>query len=582
LCAGLRIAQRFLSPDSLKSGYKVGMLSALSIRDIVLIEKLDIHLAGGMTVLTGETGAGKSILLDALGLALGARGAGSLVRDGAGKGVVTAAFQLPLPKRVVALLHEHDVDVSDEMVIRRVQSCEGSSKAFINDQPVTVNLLKQVGAAMAEIHGQHDDRALMDVTGHRGLLDAYGGLGGQRAEVSVAWKRLSDARKALADHEAMVAKAAQDRDYLEHVTAELRELDPQVGEEEALSAERQMMMNAEQLCDSIDEALNAFTTDGGFDARLNTALRKLERKRDQAAGRLDDVCDVLDRLLGDVSEAQRCLSRARSGFDFEPAQLERTEERLFALKAAGRKHGVAVDELGALCERMEAELQAIHDGGHQVERLRKALVEAEMAYGSLAGALSAARSQAAAELDQRVAVELAPLKLDQARFVTAVRADPEQAGPAGHDRVVFEVATNPGAQLQPLARIASGGELSRFMLALKAVLAASGSAPTLIFDEIDTGVGGAVADAVGQRLARLADGLQVLAVTHSPQVAARADQHLLISKMETVGGDDRRMVTRVVELQDDSRREEIARMLSAAEVTDEARAQAERLLKRAG
>ncbi|NNE21781.1 MAG: DNA repair protein RecN [Rhizobiales bacterium] len=557
------------------------MLNALSIRDIVLIEKLDVSLSEGMTVLTGETGAGKSILLDALGLALGARGAAALVRSGADKGVVTAAFSLPLPGKVHDLLDEHGVEADSELVIRRIQTREGPSRAFINDQPVSVNLLKQVGGLLAEIHGQHDDRALMDAAGHRQLVDAYGGLEKQCALVGEAWAGWTAAREDLEAHEALISKAAADRDYLEHVAAELRDLAPQEGEEDTLAARRQMMMHAEQIADTVDEALQAFTRDGAFDARLNTALRKLEKRRDQAGGMLDELCEALDRVLAEVNEGQRLLVQTRAGLEFDPGELDRAEERLFALKAAGRKHGVQVDQLSALADRFEAELQAIQDGGNRLEELRAAAGNAHDVYMREAGKLSEQRTKAAHKLDEAVAAELEPLKLGQARFVTKVSADKVRGGPSGLDTVVFEVVTNPGAPLQPLVKIASGGELSRFMLALKAVLAESGSAPTLIFDEIDTGVGGAVADAVGQRLAELADGLQVLAVTHSPQVAARAGQHLLISKMQTVGDEDKRMVTRVVELPDDSRREEVARMLSAAEVTDEARAQAERLLMRA-
>ena len=558
------------------------MLNALSIRDIVLIEKLDISLSGGMTVLTGETGAGKSILLDALGLALGARGAASLVRAGADKGVVTAAFSLPVPERIDILLDEHGVEANDELVIRRIQTKEGPSRAFINDQPVSVNLLKQIGVLLAEIHGQHDDRALMDVAGHRQLLDVYGGLGKQCKSVGAAWVDWSTAREALETHEALIAKAAADRDYLEHVAKELRDLAPEEGEEDKLASRRQMMMHAEQIVDTVEEALQAFVKDGGFDARLNVALRKLEKRRDQAAGMLDELCETLDRVLAEVNEGQRLLVQTKAQLEFNPDELDQAEERLFALKAAGRKHGVQVDQLPALADKFEAELQAIHDGGSRLAALKLVAGQAHDAYMTSATKLSEQRVKAAKQLDKAVAKELAPLKLDQADFVTSATPDPDRAGPNGLDRVVFEVSTNPGAPLQPLAKVASGGELSRFMLALKAVLAASGSAPTLIFDEIDTGVGGAVADAIGQRLARLSDGLQVLAVTHSPQVAARAGQHLLISKMQTVGGSDHRMVTRIVELQDDSRREEVARMLSAAEVTDEARAQAERLLMRAG
>ncbi len=562
------------------------MLSDLSIRDIVLIEKLDLSLSGDLTVLTGETGAGKSILLDALGLALGARGNAGLVRQSVAQGAVTAGFSLPGGHAAFALLAEHGIEADGDLVVRRIQTAAGQSKAYINDQPVSVNLLRQVGARLVEIHGQHDDRALMDVSEHRRLLDAYGGLQADVAGVREAHKALVAADEALEAHRALMAKAEAERAYLEHVSAELSELAPEPGEEDALADKRQVMMHAEQFAESINEALSALKNDGTLEARLNAALRKLERRRDQAGGRLDEVCAALDRVLAEMNEAQAALAAARYSFEFDPHELETTEERLFALKAAARKHNVPVDALPALAETFAGDLQALADGGARLGELEAAAETARGRFLELAEALSAERMAAAERLDAAVAAELAPLKLERARFRTAVTSDGDKGGAHGLDRVEFLVAANPGTAPGPLGKVASGGELSRFLLALKVVLAAKGSAPTLIFDEIDTGVGGAVADAMGQRLARLADGLQVVAVTHSPQVAARADQHLLISKMETVGDGkadgEGRMVTRVTDLSDASRREEIARMLSAAEVTDEARAQAERLLAKAG
>jgi DNA repair protein RecN (Recombination protein N) len=558
------------------------MLRALSIRDIVLIEKLDVDLSGGLTVLTGETGAGKSILLDALGLALGARGNASLVRTSAQQGVVTAAFDLPASHDVYALLQDHGISPDDSLVIRRVQTAAGQSKAFINDQPVSVNLLRRVGTKLVEIHGQHDDRALMEAGEHRRLLDAFGELQDDVTAVEQAHGAMVAARDELEAHRQLIARAETERAYLEHVGQELRDLAPQPGEEEQLAGRRQMMMHAEQFAESINDAFAALKGDDALDVRVSSALRKLERRREQAGGVLDEVCAALDRVLAEVGEAQVVLNEALGKLKYDPAELETTEERLFALKAAARKHNVPVDALAALAEKFDADLQAIADGSRKLDELTAVAEITRKAFMERAEALSTKRIVAAAHLDTAVARELAPLKLEHARFRTSLASDPLKSSASGIDRVEFLVAANPGTAPAPLAKVASGGELSRFLLALKVVLAARGSAPTLIFDEIDTGVGGAVADAMGQRLAQLSGGLQVVAVTHSPQVAARANQHLLISKMESVGDGDGRMVTRVAGLGSESRREEIARMLSASEVTSEARAQAERLLAGTG
>lgn len=556
------------------------MLTAISIRDIVLIEKLDISLDRGMTILTGETGAGKSILLDALGLTLGARGDSSLVRSGASKGVVTAAFALPASHQALRILEEQGIDTNGELVIRRIQNADGPSRAAINDQPVSLNLLRQIAGTLAEIHGQHDDRALVDVANHRRLLDAFGGLDAEVQSVALLWPRLSKVKAELDDHRALIEKAEAERDYLEHAIEELRKLDPQPEEETRLAEARQLMMNAEQYAGALSEAEDAIAGDGTAGAKISSALRKLERRRDSAGGRLDQVCTVLDRLLTEMSEAQSAVAESKRSFAFDPRDLEQSEERLFALRAAARKHKCTVDQLAQVHARFEAELQAITDGGKELDRLEKAHREAQDAFVIAARALSEKRKRVAAQLDKAVLAELPPLKLERARFATEIDSDETKPGSHGFDRIEFLVAANPGTPLSPLMKVASGGELARFMLALKVVLAAKGSAPTLIFDEIDTGVGGATAEAIGMRLSRLSKGLQVLAVTHSPQVAARADRHLLISKIEEVSS--HRMVTRVQPLSDQSRREEIARMLSGAKVTQEARAQAERLLQGTG
>jgi DNA repair protein RecN (Recombination protein N) len=552
------------------------MLTNLSIRDIVLIEKLDLSLEHGLTVLTGETGAGKSILLDALGLALGGRGDSSLVRTGQSKGTVSAAFNLDKGHAAFKILAEQGVDADGELVIRRIQMADGPSRATINDQPVSLNLLRQISGLLAEIHGQHADRALVDPAAHRKLVDAYGELDGQVSEVGELWRGLSLAQDAVDAHRAMLVRAEQERDYLEHAAAELAGLDPQPDEETALAEARQLMMNAEQYASAIDEAREAMAGDSTAEARLNAALRKLERRRETAGGRLDAVCGALDRVLAEMNEAARALDDARRAFAFDPKDLEKSEERLFALRAAARKHKCRVDDLAALKLRFDGELQSLGDGGVALVKLEKELTKAKAAYDAKADKLSVARRKTAKALDAAVMAELPALKLERARFETKVDTDAGKPGVQGIDRLEFTVAANPGTPLSPLMKVASGGELARFMLALKVILATKGSAPTLIFDEIDTGVGGAVADAIGGRLARLAGGLQVLAVTHSPQVAARASEHMLISKMEEVGS--QRMVTRVQPLSSQSRREEVARMLSGAMVTDEARAQAARLL----
>jgi len=556
------------------------MLTALSIRDIVLIEKLDIALERGLTVLTGETGAGKSILLDALGLALGARGDSGLVRAGAERGVVTAAFALGPTHAAFAILREQGIEGDGELIVRRIQNADGPSRATINDQPVSLNLLRQIAGTLAEIHGQHADRALVDVAAHRRLLDAFAGLEAQAGDVAALWEAASEAQARLDAHRDLMTRAEAERDYLEHAAEELRALNPVNGEEQKLAEARQLMMSAEQYAEAIGEAEDALAGDGTAAARLNAALRKLERRRDTAGGRLDQVCAALDRVLAEIAEADRALSEARRAFVFDPRELEKSEERLFALRAAARKYKCTVDTLAAVRQRFEAELKALSDGGATLKQLETGWRAAKDAYDAAAEKLSDRRRKAARALDKAVLAELPPLKLERARFETRIETDAGRPGPTGIDRIEFMVAANPGTPLAPLMKVASGGELARFMLALKVVLAAKGSAPTLIFDEIDTGVGGAVADAIGARLGRMAEGLQVLAVTHSPQVAARAAQHMLISKMEEVAG--KRMVTRVQGLSAQSRREEIARMLSGAQVTDAARAQADELLQGRG
>jgi DNA repair protein RecN (Recombination protein N) len=558
------------------------MLSALSIRDIVLIEKLDMDFSAGLTVLSGETGAGKSILLDALGLALGARGDSGLVRAGAVRGTVSAAFDLPAGHAVFAMLDEAGIETSGELVIRRIQSGDGRSRASVNDQPVSANLLRRVGAALAEIHGQHDDRAMMDARQHRTLVDLYGGLVEDAGKVANAWEAFKAAEEALIAHEEHLAHAEAERAFLEHAVEELQVLDAREGEEEELVAGRQMMMNSEKFVDALNDVEMALSGGGNLDAQLNAAVRKLERRQADAAGKLDSVISTLDQVLVEITEARSGLGAAQAAFTFDAKQQEKVDDRLFALKGAARKYKCRPDELSAVAKRHADELAALDQGVGHLDELKQQADVSRAKFFSLAETLSTARRKAAKAIDKAVMAELAPLRLEKAVFETAIETGDTIAGPSGIDRLEFTIAANPGTKPGPLAKIASGGELSRIMLALKVVLAAKGSAPTLIFDEIDTGVGGATADAVGQRLARLADGLQALAVTHSPQVAARATTHLLISKMEEVGKGNTRMVTQLTRLSPESRREEIARMLSGASVTEEARAQAERLLADTG
>lgn len=554
------------------------MLTALSIRDIVLIEKLDLQLGQGLTILTGETGAGKSILLDALGLALGARGDAGMVRNGQDKGSITASYDLPADHGAVAFLKAQDIDHEGDIVVKRIQTAEGASRATINDQPVSLAVLRQFASLLVELHGQHADRALVNVNSHRTLLDAYGGLDEQLKLVTSAWHAWSASRDALQQHEDALSRAEVERDYLEHAVKELNALAPEANEELVLAERRQLMMQSEQYVSALDEAESVLSGETAMESRLNAALRRLERRKEGAGNRLDEVCAALDRLLHAFSESGGAIDDARKQFAFDPRDLEKSEERLFALRAAARKYRCNVDDLAGVQAKFADDLQRLEDGSGILVRLKEAELKARKTYEEAADTLSAKRRKVAKQLDKSVMVELPALKLDKAKFETSIESDASKPGAYGVDRVEFKISTNPGAELQPLMKIASGGELARFMLALKVVLAAKGSAPVLIFDEIDTGVGGAVADAIGKRLRALAENLQIIAVTHSPQVAAQAHQHLLIAKKE--GGKDKRMATTVVQLPDGARQEELARMLSGDTVTEAARAQASELLAR--
>ncbi len=555
------------------------MLTALNIRDIVLIDRLDLEFGDGLSVMTGETGAGKSILLDAFALALGARGDAALVRKSVDQGQVTAVFDPGRDHPVNALLDENGIAVEDDLILRRVQSSDGRTRAFINSEPVSVQLLKRVGAALVEIHGQHDDRALTDAATHRDLLDAFAGLTQDAAALADIYERWMDARQQLQDKEAQIAAVRENADYLTHALDELKTLDPKADEEETLAQQRQLMMHAEKIARDLEEAQDALAGDGTAHARLGAALRKLERQGPETEEVLRPITGALERVLNEINDARDRIEQALVATQFEPKALEEAEERLFALRALARKHKVAVPGLPDLIVKLEGELAALDAGEQALEALKKAEGQAAAAYREAAAALSAKRDDAASRLDETVMAELPPLKLEKARFKTDVTTcEPEEGGPSGLDRVAFQVQTNPGTEPGPLMKVASGGELARFILALKVVLAARGSAPTLIFDEIDSGVGGATAAAIGERLAKLAGGLQVVAVTHAPQVAAHAAGHLRISKEAVAGGGDEAVATRVIALDEPSRREEIARMLAGQTVTDEARAAADRLI----
>ncbi|MEZ2406526.1 DNA repair protein RecN (Recombination protein N) [Bosea sp. OAE752] len=557
------------------------MLAQLSIRDIVLIDRLDLSFHDGLSVLTGETGAGKSILLDGFALALGGRGDGSLVRHGEAQGQVSAVFDLPLAHEARKLAQAQEIDTDGDLILRRVQYADGRTRAFINDQPVSVQILRMVGAAIVEIHGQHDDRALTDPAQHRALLDGFGGLESQAQAVAQASETLKRARQALQAQRLRVEAARKEADFLRHAVEELGKLAPKPGEEDELAATRQTMMQAEKVARDLNEAYEAVGGQGSPVPMLAAVLRRLERRAGQAPELVDPSLAALNTAIVALEEAGEALGAAMRAAEYDPREQERIEERLFALRAAGRKYDVPVDGLSVLAATMASDLAALDESETSLGRLEAEVRQAEDGFTKQAKALSEARKTAAARLDSAVKAELPPLKLERARFITRIESDESARGPEGFDRVEFWVETNPGTRPGPMMKVASGGELSRFMLALKVVLAERGSAPTLVFDEIDTGVGGAVADAIGERLARLADRVQVISVTHAPQVAAKAGQHFLIAK-SAEEGEASRTVTRVTALVDQTRREEIARMLAGASITEEARAAAGRLLEAAG
>ncbi|UVO50282.1 DNA repair protein RecN [Sphingomonas sp. SUN019] len=551
------------------------MLTALAIRDVVLIEALDLDFHAGLGVLTGETGAGKSILLDALGLALGARGDSGLVRHGATQAAVTASFDLPDASPAWALLEENGLErePGEPLMIRRLVKADGGSRGFVNDQPASAALLRELGRHLVEIHGQHDDRGLLAPAGHRALLDAFGRI--DTSATTTAWTAFRAAEGALATARAEIDTAARDREWLEHAVAELGKLAPEPGEEETLADRRRLMQRSEKIADDLRAVEAHLEGSDGALSHLRQAARILDRiGPDHAA--LADALAAVDRAVIEGAVAEERLIEARHALAFDPNALDDDETRLFELRAMARKHRVQPDDLADLAADLRGKLERLDAGEEGIAALEAKVAATRAAYTKAATTLTEARTAAAARLDAAVAGELKPLKLDAARFRTAIAPTSEDGwGASGRDRVEFEISTNPGAPFAPLTKIASGGELSRFILALKVALAEQGGAATMIFDEIDRGVGGAVASAIGERLARLATRAQLLVVTHSPQVAARGSAHLLIAKSHDG------IVTRtgVRSLGVAERREEIARMLSGASITDEARAQANRLLE---
>ncbi len=554
------------------------MLTALHIQDFVLIDQASLPLGRGLTALTGETGAGKSILLDALGVATGGRAERSAIRAGAKQGAVSASFEPTSDHPIWTLLEENGLGGEDaQVILRRVIGADGRSRGFVNDQPVSIALLRTIGEALLEIHGQHDGRGFLTAAAHRSMLDEFAGLDAKVTDINAIWRRWRDAEKELETRKRDRDATAREADYLRHIVRELETLDPQLEEEGALSGRRAELMAAEKVTDDLRRAA-ATLGEGKFEDMLSSSLHRLQRAAATLGGEADNPLDAaiekLNGALSETMEARAAVETALDRFAGEPDELEAVEARLFALRAAARKHGLTPDALREFLDKTNEALGNVEAGEAAFTELEKEVRDVSQAYNKAASALSKARVKAGAALDKTVMQELAPLKLGKAHFQTSIEADEAHPTSDGIDKVEFMVATNPGAPAGPLKSIASGGELSRFVLAMKAALAAKENRTVIIFDEVDAGVGGAVADAVGERLARLAMDAQVLVVTHSPQVAARADNHWRVEKTQT----KKTTVTSIARLGDDARIEEIARMLSGAEVTNEARAAAKRLL----
>jgi DNA repair protein RecN (Recombination protein N) len=552
------------------------MLTGLSIRNIVLIDRLDLIFSTGLSVLTGETGAGKSILLDALGLALGARAEPRLLRPGADRGSVAATFDISAPHPALTLLEEHGLLVDQTVILRRVIGADGRTRAFVNDEAVGVNLLHRVGDALVEIQGQFDERGLMNPTNHRDILDDFGNHAAVRAEARAAYEAWRDAIADRLRSAEEAANARPDQEYLRKALDELEKLDPVAGEEKQLADRRSLLQNAEALVNALNAGYAELDGDEAGESKLRAAQSHIDRIADKVGDLLAPVRATLERAIAETQDAMASLRHIADTIELDGRDLDAIEERLFTLRSVARKHGLDVDDLPLLRQRIGERLKLVDDQSDSLARLQEREEASQRHFLEMAKSLSKTRAASARRLDTAVNAEFPPLKLEKASFVTALEALPEGAwGPEGIDRVSFLVTTNPGAPPGPLSRIASGGELSRFMLAIKVALAEVNATPTLVFDEVDSGIGGATADAVGTRLARLAERVQILVVTHSPQVAARGNVHLRVEKRETGS----LAVTGVDRLDESARREEVARMLSGREITDEARAAAGRLLQ---
>ncbi|ABM45383.1 DNA repair protein RecN [Bartonella bacilliformis str. Heidi Mejia] len=552
------------------------MLVQLSIHDIVLIEKLDVNFSAGLSILTGETGAGKSILLDSLSLSLGGRGDASLVRHGAVQGQVIAVFDVPISHPVRQLIRENGFDDEGDIILRRVQSNDGRSRAFINDQVVSISLMRNVGRMLVEIHGQHDDRALVDANTYRQLLDSFGQLDGDVSNLRKCYQIWRELEQRVQQQRVKVENAAREADYLRASVEELDKLEFKIGEEEELSLRRSDMLKLEKIATDIKEANDLFNGQKSPIPVLSNLMRRLERKIDESQALIEPIVKSIDDALCALEIAQEGIETTMQALDFDISELERIEERLFALRGLARKYHISVDELAQLRDKMNTDLADFDTAQITLEHLEVEMQEAQKNYDTLAQALSVKRKEVARRLSESVMIELPALKLEKAEFIVKIQSDAEKRSADGIDRVEYWVQTNPGTRAGPMLNVASGGELSRFLLALKVVLVDCGSAPTLIFDEIDTGVGGAVAAAIGQRLLRLSKDVQVFAVTHAPQVASKAHNHFLISKIEE--SDGRHFVTDIRKLEKHERAEEIARMLAGEQITEEARAAAQKLL----
>ncbi|ENN91188.1 DNA repair protein RecN [Bartonella bovis] len=552
------------------------MLVQLSINDIVLIEKLDMSFPAGLLVLTGETGAGKSILLDSLSLALGGRGDASLVRHGAAQGQVTAVFDVPISHPARQLIHENGFDNEGDIILRRVQSSDGRSRGFINDQVASIALMRNVGRMLVEIHGQHDDRALVDIDTHRRLLDAFGGLESDAENVRKCYRIWHELEEHVQQQRIKVEAAVREACYLRASVEELEKFDFKSDEENTLSLRRADMLKLDKIATDIKEADDLFNGPKSPISVLSSLVRRLERKIPEAQTLITPVVKSIDDALQALSITQDGIETAMQALNFDADELERIEERLFTLRGLARKYHVSVTELPQLCDKMKAELSDFDSAQTTLEHLEAQAQEAQKNYDTCAQALSMKRQEVAQHLSTSVMAELPALKLEKAEFTVNVQSDSEKRNVDGIDRVEYWVRTNPGSRAGPMLNVVSGGELSRFLLALKVVLADRGSAPTLIFDEIDTGIGGAVAAAIGQRLLCLSKSVQVFAITHAPQVASKAHSHFLVSKVES--GDKGHFVTRIHKMEECERAEEIARMLAGEQITEEARAAAQKLL----